>query len=69
MLEGIEPGSPAMQADSLPSEPPGKLLGAINSYGEKKEREREKEKEKRSRSGVKTMSFGYLDYEVLEIRN
>ena len=23
---GIEPGSPALQADSLPSEPPGKLL-------------------------------------------
>ena len=42
MLEGIEPGSPAMQADSLPSEPPGKLLGAINSDGKKK-REREKE--------------------------
>ena len=44
MLEGIGPGSPAMQADSLPSEPPGKLLGAINSYGKKK-REREREKE------------------------
>ena len=24
---GIEPGSPESQADSLPSEPPGKLLG------------------------------------------
>ena len=24
---GIEPGSPTLQADSLPSEPPGKLLG------------------------------------------
>ena len=23
---GIEPGSPALQADSLPSEPPGKLM-------------------------------------------
>ena len=23
---GIEPGSPALQADALPSEPPGKLL-------------------------------------------
>ena len=23
---GIEPGSPTLQADSLPSEPPGKLL-------------------------------------------
>ena len=62
MLEGIEPGSPAMQADSLPSEPPGKLLGAINSDGKK-------ERERKSMSGVKTMSFGYLGYEVLEIRN
>ena len=25
---GIEPGSPALQADSLLSEPPGKLYGA-----------------------------------------
>ena len=24
---GIEPGSPALQADSLPSEPPGRQLG------------------------------------------
>ena len=24
---GITPGSPALQADALPSEPPGKLLG------------------------------------------
>ena len=24
---GIKPGSPAMQADALPSEPPGKALG------------------------------------------
>ena len=24
---GIEPGSPALQADSLPTEPPGKLYG------------------------------------------
>ena len=23
---GIEPGSPALQADALPSEPPGKLI-------------------------------------------
>ena len=23
---GIEPGSPALQADALPSEPPGKLM-------------------------------------------
>ena len=27
---GIEPGSPALQADSLPSEPPGKPMLAIN---------------------------------------
>ena len=26
---GIEPGSPAMQADSLPSEPPGKTSSAL----------------------------------------
>ena len=26
---GIEPGSPALQADALPSEPPGKPLGTI----------------------------------------
>ena len=26
---GIEPGSPALQADSLPSEPPGKPLGVL----------------------------------------
>ena len=26
---GIEPGSPALQADSLPSEPPGKPLDAL----------------------------------------
>ena len=26
---GIEPGSPALQADSLPSEPPGKLLASL----------------------------------------
>ena len=24
---GIEPGSPALQTDALPSEPPGKLIG------------------------------------------
>ena len=29
---GIEPGSPASQADSLPSEPPGKL-GMIEYWG------------------------------------
>ena len=27
---GIEPGSPALQADSLPSEPPGKLVEKHN---------------------------------------
>ena len=26
---GIEPGSPALQADSLPSEPPGKPVGSL----------------------------------------
>ena len=30
---GIEPGSPALQADSLPSEPPGKhMILIINNY-------------------------------------
>ena len=29
---GIEPGSPAMQADSLPSEPP-KKQGRLNGFG------------------------------------
>ena len=28
---GIEPGSPALQADSLPSEPPGKLYRLVMS--------------------------------------
>ena len=28
---GIEPRSPALQTDALPSEPPGKLLSAIHS--------------------------------------
>ena len=28
---GIEPGSPTLQADSLPSEPPGKLLMCIST--------------------------------------
>ena len=28
---GIEPGSPTLQADTLPSEPPGKLLIYIKS--------------------------------------
>ena len=27
---GIEPRSPALQADTLPSEPPGKLINKIN---------------------------------------
>ena len=29
---GIKPWSPALQADSLPSEPPGKPKGYVNSY-------------------------------------
>ncbi len=29
---GIEPGSPALQADSLPSEPPGKLYDNNKVY-------------------------------------
>ena len=29
---GIEPGSPALQADALPSEPPGKPLRGIGRY-------------------------------------
>ena len=30
---GIEPGSPALQADSLPSEPPGKPMNTVvHSY-------------------------------------
>ena len=37
------------------------------TYTEKKKRERERERKKRSRSGVKTMSFIHLGYEVLEI--
>ena len=32
----IEPGSPALQADSLPSEPPGKLLGPEKSFKNRK---------------------------------
>ena len=33
---GIEPGSPALQADSLPSEPPGKPIIHINTMEEMK---------------------------------
>ena len=34
---GIEPGSPALQSDSLPSEPPGKLLRAKRTdHGQEK---------------------------------
>ena len=29
---GIEPGSPALQADSLPSEPPGKLVRVVRTW-------------------------------------
>ena len=29
---GIEPGSPALQADSLPSEPPGKPIKPCEDY-------------------------------------
>ena len=29
---GIEPGSPALQADTLPSEPPGKLYNTQNTF-------------------------------------
>ena len=36
---GIKPGSPALQADSLPSEPPGKSISTIFQL-KKKERER-----------------------------
>ena len=31
---GIEPGSPALQADALPSEPPGKLMQMLNKVKE-----------------------------------
>ena len=33
---GIEPGSPALQADSLPSEPPGNMITTIWHYGKGK---------------------------------
>ena len=29
---GIEPGSPTLQADALPSEPPGKPISLVKSY-------------------------------------
>ena len=29
---GIEPGSPALQVDALPSEPPGKLLLIVSPF-------------------------------------
>ena len=29
---GIEPGSPSLQADSLPPEPPGKPINTIKTY-------------------------------------
>ena len=29
---GIEPGSPALQADALPSEPPGKRMEVLGPY-------------------------------------
>ena len=45
------------------------FINKLQKKEREREREREKEKEKRSRSGVKTMSFGYFGYEVLEIRN
>ena len=32
---GIEPGSPALQADALPSEPPGKLLQRLIGLNKK----------------------------------
>ena len=33
---GIEPESPALQADALPSEPPGKMLGKTEGKKEKR---------------------------------
>ena len=35
---GIEPGSPTLEAEALPSEPPGKLNGVINSVTNRMER-------------------------------
>ena len=35
---GIEPGSPALETEALPSEPPGKLNGVINSVTNRMER-------------------------------
>ena len=37
---GIEPGSPALQADALPSEPPGNLLSLIDRVSDKWEGEK-----------------------------
>ena len=31
---GIEPGPPALQADSLPSEPPGKTSESLETFSE-----------------------------------
>ena len=31
---GVEPGSPALQVDSLPSEPPGNALNLFDNLGE-----------------------------------
>ena len=38
---GIEPGSPALQVDSLPSEPPGKPLMSIKLYQKTRHMKRE----------------------------
>ena len=37
---GIEPGSPALQADALPSEPPRNLKGKLITKGKKSMKER-----------------------------
>ena len=38
---GIKPGSPTLQADSLPSDPPGKLSMGERALSKKKEEEEE----------------------------
>ena len=38
---GIKPGSPALQADSLPSQPPGKSLNDLWTVGAEKRERRE----------------------------